>query len=856
MIPLHLLNIAWQSLLLSACAWLVVSLVLRDARRRAWAAAMGLFVAVLAPFLILAWPTPRAEPLIEVSPEPAPEWRPNWTVKVQPIPARPVAMRPVMAQPRAWRWSDLVLPAERVWMSGVLLLMLVLGVKTVRAWLWRRGLCPGPRHRVCSFEGKGSPCVVGLMHPLIVVPKDQTFTEEQWRWLLAHEGEHLRGGDTAMAWCFEWVRAWLWWNPFVHGLINAWSQAREEVCDAAAVKGYAEGEKYADFLLEVASAHQTSGALAMAASRPARRLKARLLAVLDGRRVCERVGLGFMVVATCSIAGAVVIVSCSGVQADEPPQPKTTHRFVLKVTPGEFAARVKEVQAQGYTLMDSSSDDVAILKDAQGRVTEVRKEKDANKFVTRVYRVAPDFLSKAGPGHTARAVLEARGITFPEGCSVVFNPTTSQVIVKNTVATLDRVEQIINDLQVALPMVYLQTKIIDGPELIGEPGRIYEVDAYQTLLKSVSETKGVNLMSAPSVTSKLGTRATVEVVREVLNATGTEMKIVGVRVEIDPSVGIEGDLKLQGKLVIGRDIAPKDENEPAFVSKAGVSSYENVKQWDKPFDLHLKHGQTTLVHLGETRKGRFVTMFLTAKAIGPNGRDVGRFDSNLTPPVRGVQVADIKPFFTRDGKAAQQATKEGEERREKQIFLTAKVVDLPVDETAPAFDSIFNVLNIGKAASPVKDTKESPILPEQVGGQYPNGVFALQGILTDPQFQVVIRAISQKKGVDLLSMPSAMVKSGQLAKLTSGTQTCSVKPTIGPDGYTLDLSLSYEDTNNDAAESSRKITTAVTILDGQTLVLGGTFARKGEDQTKHSRLIFVTGAMIDPSGVPVKKSPQ
>ena len=42
-------------------------------------------------------------------------------------------------------------------------------------------------------------------------------------------------------------------------------------------------------------------------------------------------------------------------------------------------------------------------------------------------------------------------------------------------------------------------------------------------------------------------------------------------------------------------------------------------------------------------------------------------------------------------------------------------------------------------------------------------VAAIAGVFTDPQFQVVIRALNQKKGVDLLSSPRVTTKSGQRA---------------------------------------------------------------------------------------------
>ena len=123
------------------------------------------------------------------------------------------------------------------------------------------------------------------------------------------------------------------------------------------------------------------------------------------------------------------------------------------------------------------------------------------------------------------------------------------------------------------------------------------------------------------------------------------------------------------------------------------------------------------------------------------------------------------------------------------------------------------------------------------------GIFSLAGVFTDPQFQLVIRALNQQKGVDLLSAPRVTTKSGQKAtieiirefiyptqfqppqipqnfgstggiSLTGGTGTSSssgtfpvtpttptnfekrntgvtleVEPVIGPDNYTIDLNL-------------------------------------------------------------------
>src|SRR6202012_3153603 len=42
-------------------------------------------------------------------------------------------------------------------------------------------------------------------------------------------------------------------------------------------------------------------------------------------------------------------------------------------------------------------------------------------------------------------------------------------------------------------------------------------------------------------------------------------------------------------------------------------------------------------------------------------------------------------------------------------------------------------------------------------------VAAIAGVFTDPTFQVVVRALNQKQGVDLLSAPRVTTKSGQRA---------------------------------------------------------------------------------------------
>ncbi len=240
------------------------------------------------------------------------------------------------------------------------------------------------------------------------------------------------------------------------------------------------------------------------------------------------------------------------------------------------------------------------------------------------------------------------------------------------------------------------------------------------------------------------------------------------------------------------------------------------------------------------------------------------------------------------------------------------------------------------------------------------GIASIVGAGTDPTFQLVMRGLNQKKGIDLLSAPRVTTKSGQRAVIevirefkyptefsapqipqtvgTTGTTsilggasggggsfpvtpttptafekrdvgvTLEVEPTIGPDGYSIDMQLAPQvvefegfinygspiqttSTNpltgatttnvltpniiNQPIFSTRKVSTNVTVFDGATVVLGGLIredVQKVEDKTpifgdipligrlfrsnvdqhiKRNLVIFVTARLINPEGQPI-----
>jgi general secretion pathway protein D len=262
---------------------------------------------------------------------------------------------------------------------------------------------------------------------------------------------------------------------------------------------------------------------------------------------------------------------------------------------------------------------------------------------------------------------------------------------------------------------------------------------------------------------------------------------------------------------------------------------------------------------------------------------------------------------------------------------------------------------------------DSLLLPTMGASQLAPGIFGLSGVFTDPQFQLVIRALNQKKGIDLLSAPKITTKSGQRAVIeivrefrypTQFTEpkvpdiqgrgssnsttttialpvvgpstpsnfetrntgvTLEVEPVVGPDGMTIDLNLvpqvvefegfiNYgspiktvnpallgfspstvlgmtadaitltDNVINQPIFSTRKVTTSVSVWDGQTVVLGGLMredVQKVEDRTpflgdipvvgrlfrsnadqhiKRNLIIFVTARLVNPAGQPVNQA--
>jgi general secretion pathway protein D len=508
-------------------------------------------------------------------------------------------------------------------------------------------------------------------------------------------------------------------------------------------------------------------------------------------------------------------------------------------------------------------------------VLVVPLSEDASQQYTRSYRVPPDFLTIGGTGDgggavpvapadpfaatppgggggsslitrkNARQILEAQGITFGEGSSASFNPATSQLVVRNSQPNLDLVE------------AFVDTIIKTQPKMV-------------------------------VITSKF-----VEVTQKNTDELGFDW-LLG-------SVGMNGNNVFLGGGSTGNGTPTTASNFPF------QSNYTNPAV------------------VVETPGG---VPFEAFPAIPVSAPFAGAVPIGTTAP------------FPYGGGSITSGNRSG--------------------NFAIGNNSIDNLLTTGST------TGVSNVAP---------GIFSAAGIFTDPQFQTVMRGLSQKKGVDLMSAPSVTTKSGtratmevtrefiyptefdppqlpqgaggaitlggggggnQIATPTTPTafemrQTgvrLEAEPTVGADGNTIELTLAPEvvefdgfinygspilspssqsvlpiqlgaagatvvgTTNyipisqperlitpnviNQPVFSVRKVTTGVSIWDGQTVALGGLiredvqdvqdklpilgdlpfigrlFRTESEQHYKRNLMIFVTAHLIDPSGQRIK----
>ncbi len=779
-----LLNLGLHSLVLAATGWLLVRWMLKDARQRAWTALMALLAAALLPLVLpMVAPAPAAParfsvPIVEPGGLPAPAV----TVRFDPVASStppPVSFFETLP----WRKTLVTL-----WLAGTAGFLMIEALRFARHLRWQRKLRllaererqtlpPGtvvPRLLVDDLAC--GPCLTGWLRPAVVVPAVAfpNWSAQQWCWTLAHEAEHRRGGDLWLAALLRLLRAWLWWNPFVRALIGHWEQAREEICDAAALAArWEEAPVYSSFLIELAARNRgPSSALAMAASRPAKRLRNRLQAVLEGRRVAAHV-----------------------------------HPALLMVL----------LMLLGLTSLASRSFG---LQDLDSQAASTASDSPKGELLSRVFKLPPSFDGADQP----QAWLEKLGVVFPEGASAVFNRATSQLVVRHQADGLARIEHWLKNWQAGAELdlqkqVYVSTKWIEMPDNVlaelqrlvrdSQPWFILTDPQFRVVIRMLSQQKGVDLLSAPGVTTRFGQQATVEVLR---HSVADPDEFAGVRASISAQLK---NWQIEVAVQADMGVAFRDGKRLTSWSDALLDASVKINHLTASRTARLDDGHTMLLPVGNTEPNRQVILCVTAQLIDPSGQ------AKVMTPDKLRQL---------EAKAAQAPPR----RAPATPVPGPRQVRLKVRVLERQGDSVLAPISPAPAAAP--DPAPSLIAPPAPAASSIASRYTLQGVLTADQYTELLRALAQDQRATVIEMPLSRVQSGKTDFTLIESESLRITSAIGADGYTIDLGLRLLDSAGE---------TGVTIWTGQTVILGGVTEVDAQGKPVKTRAICVT-AGIEP----------
>lgn len=146
---------------------------------------------------------------------------------------------------------------ERIWAAGLAVSLLLLSADYLRMWgrVRRRKLplihgsveklselCAqekiGRPPRLFRISGLKSPCVVGIVRPAILLPRE--LPAEALSWALAHELTHLKHRDTWYMLLTTLARCVHWFNPLVWLMVRVARRDMELCCDYDLLNGQGE----------------------------------------------------------------------------------------------------------------------------------------------------------------------------------------------------------------------------------------------------------------------------------------------------------------------------------------------------------------------------------------------------------------------------------------------------------------------------------------------------------------------------------------------------------------------------------------------------------------------------------------
>jgi len=564
-----------------------------------------------------------------------------------PLHAAPQTSAAVSSVPLSWSLRDWALC---IWISGTLALaMLWLAAHMLLLRRVRRGQKMAPdsvRHLlgVCArdaglkrmphlivTDALDNPAVAGLLRPMVLVPErlPTVLSESELRLVLQHEVWHIRRRDLWLHWFSALLLAVHWFNPLLWIAARLFRADREAACDAA-VLGSSDKDMrhlYGETLLKLQARMVRAFSL-----RPmigvlggADLLKQRIVDIANFGHSGSRLRAGLVLAMVClGAAGLAVLAGESAHPARGPGR-----IWAAEAAPDPFSSAGKSQREKEEQTLQAI-DRLAGVVPRQIHLSSKIISFDAAK----VHSHPQDWFN-IGNGEKAKRANDARPMPKLELVGSLSDPQY-QVILREMARH-------------SLPQHADQPAPAKGNEE-------HLVLPVSDEFKAAMETANPTLRSAPSVTTRSGQKACVEIVREFIYPTAFErkeaeepggnpklvpsafsMEPLGIRVEMEPKIFLPNlsiDLRVSPKIsafLKWQEFKAADGQflrTPIFGSSAGDCS------------VTISDGQT-LVFAGHVYQAAFANgskdwntdpppgdalcpavIFVTAKLISPDGKPV------------------------------------------------------------------------------------------------------------------------------------------------------------------------------------------------------------------------------------------
>ncbi len=432
----------------------------------------------------------------------------------------------------------------------------------------------GLRRRVTFLESAelAGPAVLGLWRPRLVMPPGliARLSDEELRFVLLHELAHVRRHDLAALWLLTAARVLHWFNPLVWLAAHTARGDAELACDETVLRHAHDTAPTAYGaallkLVQLASWRPTALPMAGITER-AGALKERLARIADYAPGSVRRSVFTALV----VLGVGVVFGADEKKKDAAPAAATTETTIAPQPAPSTDKPPTEPPAwsKGWSVAR-----VVIPSDGEIKVAYVDLLPPDGKPIT----LSPGVQTKDGVmlssvglvWSPARAVVRLRkgqetAELFVDAALISKSETlkraTGQVEIEGRfIEVSEAVALTLKDPAGKSLFPTLAAVQVGNPKSLPQISYLLKAGDQQTYLADLKKMKGVDLLSAPRVTTKSGQRAVIEIIREFPYPTEWEKaadkkgqwvpttfetRNTGVTLEIEPTITMENTLDL------------------------------------------------------------------------------------------------------------------------------------------------------------------------------------------------------------------------------------------------------------------------------------------------------------------------